>query len=388
MVLLLAIISAAVSAVAFVLWIPRSIGASLNRVLRQGPYPVSAAAQALHQRLLVADLHCDALLWRRNILRRGRWGHVDLPRLIEGNAAIQVFAAATRVPVQAYRMARVPDRWDVITPLALLQGWPVATWRSPRARALHAAARMDAFIKASNGRLVLLRSREELDRFLARRAGGSACCGVLLSIEGMHALEQDLDNIRVFFDAGFRMMGLTHFHDNEVGASAHGLAAGGLTPFGREAVQLMERMGIIIDLAHAAPRLIDDVLECAARPVVVSHTGFQAICPGPRNLSDAHLRSIAEKGGLAAVIFWPQVVGGNDAAAIARAIRHAVRVAGAPHVALGSDFDGAVSTPFDASGMALITEALLREGFSESEIAAVMGGNLVRFLRETLPGTA
>ncbi|HEX72890.1 MAG TPA: peptidase M19 [Candidatus Hydrogenedentes bacterium] len=388
MVLLLAIIFAAVLAIALVFWLPRGVGASLNRVLRQGPYPVSAATHALHQRLLVADLHCDALLWRRNILRRGRWGHADLPRLLEGNAAIQVFASVTRVPVQAYRMAGTPDRWDVITPLALLQGWPVATWRSPRARARYAAARMDALIRESDGRLVLLRSREELDRFLARRAGGTACCGAVLSIEGMHALEHDLDNIRVFFDAGFRMMGLTHFHDNEVGGSAHGAAAGGLTPFGREAIHLMESAGIIIDLAHAAPRLIDDVLECAARPVVVSHTGFQAICPGPRNLSDAHLQHIAEKGGLVGVGFWPQAVGGNDAAAIARAIRHAVRVAGAPHVALGSDFDGAVPMPFDASGMPLITEALLREGFSESEIAAVMGGNLVRFLQKTLPGTA
>ncbi len=388
MVLLLAIMFVAVSAIALVLWLPRGIGAALNRVRRVGPYAASATANALHRRLLVADLHCDALLWRREVLHRGRWGHADLPRLVAGNVAIQVFASVTRVPVQAYRMERVPDRWDVITPLVLLQGWPVATWTSPRARALHAAARMDAAVRESDGQLVLLRNREELERFLARRAVDTACCGALLSIEGMHALEHSLDNIRVFFDAGFRMMGLMHFHDNEIGGSAHGAASEGLTPFGREAIHLMERTGIIIDLAHAAPRLIDDVLECAARPVVVSHTGFQAICPGPRNLSDAHLRHIAEKGGLVGVGFWPQAVGGTDVAAIARAIRHAVHVAGVPHVALGSDFDGAVRMPFDASGMPLITEALLGEGFSESEIAAVMGGNLVRFLKETLPAAA
>lgn len=366
-------------------WLADCVGAALNRVIRSGPYPVPEAVKAFHQRLLVADMHCDALLWGRDLNRRGRWGHVDVPRLIEGNAALQIFSAPSRVPMLAFRLANVKDRWDIIRPLFFTQGLRAEVLKSARARVLHMAAQLDRTVQQSENRLIPVRSHGELARFLAHRAENPGCCGAVLSIEGLHSLEDSLDNIQVFYDAGFRMMGLTHFHDNAVGGSAHGTSTGGLTPFGREALRLMENKRIIIDLAHAAPRLIDDVLACATRPVVVSHTGFQAVRPGPRNLSDAHARRIAEQGGLIGVGFWPAAAGGRDIAAIIRAIRHAVEVIGLRHVALGSDFDGSVPMPMDVSGMPLITQALLENGFTEAEIEAIMGGNLFRFLHEMLP---
>jgi membrane dipeptidase len=127
------------------------------------------------------------------------------------------------------------------------------------------------------------------------------------------------------------------------------------------------------------------VLAVATRPLVVSHTGVRGTCDNNRNLSDEQLRAIAVKGGLIGVGFWEAATCGKDAKAVARAIQHAVRVAGVDHIALGSDFDGAVSMPFDTTGLVLITEALLEEGFSESDVEKIMGGNLIRFLQENLP---
>src|SRR5581483_5772990 len=161
-----------------------------------------------------------------------------------------------------------------------------------------------------------------------------------LGIEGAHVLEGDPANVDVMFDAGFRMMSPTHFFDNEIGGSAHGVNKGGLTATGREVIRRMEAKKMLVDLAHASPRTIDDVLGMATRPVVVSHSGVKGTCDNTRNLSDEHLK------------------------AIARAIRHAVNVAGIEHVGLGSDFDGAVVEPFDTTGLVQITDALLVEGFS------------------------
>ena len=142
---------------------------------------------------------------------------------------------------------------------------------------------------------------------------------------------------------------------------------------------------MIMDLAHASSATIDDVLSIAARPVVASHTGVRSAVPSVRNLPDDQVRGIATTGGLVGIGFWPVACGGDDVTAIARSIVAAIGLAGVEHVGIGSDFDGAVPTPFDATGMPLLTEALLVEGLSESDIAAVMGGNAVRVLRAGLP---
>jgi microsomal dipeptidase-like Zn-dependent dipeptidase len=147
----------------------------------------------------------------------------------------------------------------------------------------------------------------------------------------------------------------------------------------------MEQKKMIVDLAHASDRTVDDVLSMATRPVVVSHAGVRGTCDNRRNLSDTQLRAIAGNGGVVGIGYWPTAVCGKDARAIARAIRHAVRVAGIGHVGLGSDFDGAVTTPFDAAGLPLLTEALLAEGFTEEDVARIMGGNVLGLLERGLP---
>ena len=346
--------------------------------------PASDRARALHARLWVADLHADSLLWGRDLLDRADRGHVDVPRLIEGNVALQVLAATTKSP-RHLDIERNDDRSDDVILLALALGWPPATWRRLLPRALHMAARADSLADRSDGQFTIIRSRTDLAAYQAARALRPGVTAGLLSIEGAHALDGDPANVEVVADAGFRMMSPSHFFDNTFGGSAHGLVKGGLTGAGREMIGRMEARGMIVDVAHASAATIDDVLAMAARPVVASHTGVRGVADNTRNLTDAHLRGIAATGGVVGIGFWPTACGGDDAAAIARSIGYAVGVAGVEHVALGSDFDGAVGTPFDASGLVRLTDALLDTGLAEDDIAKVMGGNVSRLLADGLP---
>ena len=150
----------------------------------------------------------------------------------------------------------------------------------------------------------------------------------------------------------------------------------------------MQHLRMIVDLAHVAPRAFDEVLAMATRPVVVSHTGVQATCAGPRNLTDDQLRRLAQNRALIGIGFWDGAVCDISPRAIARAIRHAVGVAGLSAVALGSDWDGATTVSFGADQLSQLTEALLQEGLSDDEIRAVMGENAIRFLLENLPSGA
>jgi microsomal dipeptidase-like Zn-dependent dipeptidase len=181
------------------------------------------------------------------------------------------------------------------------------------------------------------------------------------------------------------MMGLVHFFDNEVGGSSAGVEKGGLTDFGRRVVREMESRKIIIDLAHASEALFADVMKMATRPVIVSHTGVKGVNESPRNLSDAQIRQVAESGGLIGIGFWAEAAGGTHPQDIARAIRYTVDIAGIDHVALGSDFDGAVTTSFDASEIVYLTEALIREGFSDEDIKKIIGENQINFFLANLP---
>jgi microsomal dipeptidase-like Zn-dependent dipeptidase len=147
----------------------------------------------------------------------------------------------------------------------------------------------------------------------------------------------------------------------------------------------MERLGMLVDLAHASPALIDDVLAMATRPVVVSHTGVKGTCDNQRNLDDGRLAAISATGGVVGIGLWETAVCGTTPADWARAVRHAVEVAGVEHVGLGSDWDGAVTSMIDASQTVHLTQALVDEGFSAEDIRLIMGGNALRVLAQVLP---
>lgn len=383
----LAAIALAAATACFLL-VPRVVAAASNRVALPAARPsVAPAARRLHETLRVADLHDDLLLWDRDPLRRSRAGHTDLPRLQQGNVAVQVFSTVTRVPWRP-DYERNAAGSDSIGVLAAASRWPRSTWRSPLARALHQAAKLRRAEAASRGRLRVVTSRAELSAALderARQASGPRLVAAILSTEGLQALEGAAEHVDTLFRHGFRSAGLVHFSDNEVAGSAHGAARGGLTALGREVIARMEELRMLVDVAHASPRAIDDALEIATRPVLVSHGGVQAICPGPRNLDDARLRRIADRGGLFGIGFWREAIGEVSVRGVARSVRHAVSVAGVAHVALGSDWDGAVRVAIGADRLPELTQALLDEGLREEEIRAVMGENAIRFLLDHLP---
>ncbi|MEW6441219.1 MAG: membrane dipeptidase [bacterium] len=357
----------------------------LNRVGRPGPHPLSEPARSLHRRLLVADLHADSLLWSRDLLARNARGHVDVPRLLEGNVALQAFTIVTKTPRDMNVESTSSDTLDLTALLTFLQRRPVRVWRSPLERALDQCRALRRAAARSGGALRIIESRGDLERFLAERRSRAGATAGFLGVEGLHCLQGSLENLEVLYRAGVRMMGLTHFFDNEVGGSAHGRRKGGLTELGRRVVRRIGELEGIIDLAHASVRVIEDVLAMTPRPVLVSHTGVRGTCDNNRNLSDASVRAIASGGGLLGIGFWKDAAGSAEVRSIVRAIRYVCDLVGVEHVALGSDFDGCVRVPFDASGMGLLTEALVSDGFHEEEIARIMGGNVVRFLLDHLP---
>jgi membrane dipeptidase len=366
------------------LLIPPVVDSVFNGVFRIPATPPSQRTLALHSDLRIVDLHADTLLWGRNLLHRSDRGHVDVPRLLEGNVAIQVFTAVTKTP-RGLNYERNDATSDNIFWLALAQRWPVRTWRSLTERALHLAKRFDAAVAESNGTLVTIRSSPELTAYLQRREREKHITAGILGIEGAQALDGELDNLDRLAAAGYRYISLAHFFDNEFAGSSAGVHKGGLTPLGRELVRRMNEKKIIIDLAHASSQTIHDVLLLTTQPVLYSHGGLQGNCNNRRNLTDEEARGIARTGGIIGIGFWPTAVCGSDPKAIAQAIRYAAGVAGIEHVALGSDFDGAVHTPFDAAQLPELTDALLKQGFNTEEVHAVMGENALRFFRKNLP---
>jgi microsomal dipeptidase-like Zn-dependent dipeptidase len=292
------------------------------------------------------------------------------------------------MPVKTPRglnIERNADSSDNVLSIALAKRWPRATWTRLLPRVEYLAGRAYALEDASRGAFRVIRSQADLARYLAARRTRSGITAGLLSIEGAHALEGDPANVDVVADLGVRMISPAHFFDTVFGGSAHGEEQYGLTDLGREMLARMEARGVILDVAHASARTIDDALALATRPVVASHTGVRGVLDNPRNLSDAHLDGIAATGGLVGIGFWPTACGGTDAASIARSIAYAVGRIGAAHVALGSDWDGAVPVPFDAARIVCLTDALLEVGLDEAAICAIMGENVLRVLAAALP---
>ncbi|MGH7844173.1 MAG: dipeptidase [Candidatus Binatia bacterium] len=364
----------------------REAARRMNRVNSPPPYTVSPLVTKFHQTLFIADLHADSLLWKRDLLDHGSYGHLDVPRLLQGNVALQVFSVVTRVPLNIkIAGGTATHHFDRISLLAVSHLWPPSTWGSLKQRALYQSRKLHELAARSGGKFLIVKSRKDLARYVEQRNHDRNLAAGFLGIEGAHSLEGRSDNVDVLFAAGFRMIGLTHFFDNELGGSAHGELKNGLSNFGREVVQRMENLKMTVDLAHASDHLMDDVLNMTRRPVIVSHTGVRGTCDNQRNLKDAAIRRVAATGGLIGIGYWPTAVCGDDAAAIVRAIRYAVDLVGPDHVALGSDFDGAVQTPFDATGLVKITGGLLKHRFAEAEIRKIMGENVLRFLAATLP---
>jgi membrane dipeptidase len=367
-------------AIGFFGFAPAYVESGMNKVAKTDLPKVSAQTQALHATLQIADMHSDTLMWRRSLLVRAGRGQVDLPRLIDGNVALQIFSSVTKTPKGQNYDANGDDT-DNITLLAVAQLQPPRTWGSLLQRSLWHAEKLNRAAQGSNGELRVILAPADLDRLLADRAKGQKVVGGMLSIEGLQDLEGQIGNLDRLHDAGFRMAGLAHFFDNQVAGSMHGIHKGGLTPLGTQVVRRMEKLGMIVDIAHSSHATVAQVLAMARRPVVSSHGGVQATCNVNRNLTDQEIQGIARTGGVIGIGYWDAAVCSTAPSAVANAIAHVRDLVGVDHVGLGSDFDGAVTTGFDSSQLVEVTQALVDRGFSQDEIRKVMGGNVLRVIR-------
>jgi len=323
--------------------------------------------------VLFADMHAHFLLaaqhLRRPLVRRGPdpiplWplgARTDLDGALAGGLACITFAVY--VPWSPFFWVRRSD----------------ATVAQIRA--------FQRVIRQCGGRLRQVRTGAEA--LAAARAG--ALAGVL-SIEGGHSLDGDLDNLKAFAALGVRMLTLTHFEANDLADAAEAGAKphAGLSAFGIRAVREMASLGVIPDVAHASERAVEQALDVAGGPVACSHTGMRALCDRPRNLSDRLAKRMAASGGLVGIHFFPPFLTlGSLRAPLARLIDHVVHaaaVAGPAHVALGSDMDGPTWTPDGISGprdFPAIAEALSARGFPDADVRGIAGLNYLRLLDRT-----
>lgn len=377
----------ALGAAGFFTLAPGIVENGQNATLPGAP-AASDRALALHRTLVIGDWHSDALLWDRDLRQRSTRGHVDLPRLRDGNVALQVFTTVTKTPAGMNYHANSAQARDNITLLVMAQLRPPRTWSDLTERALDQAARLTATAEAAPDELRIIRSRADLAALLADRAAGATVVGGLLGAEGGHAFAGRMENYDRMREAGFRLIGLTHFFDNELGGSLHGetgTEGSGLTEFGRAVLDRLIADRMVIDLAHASPAMAREVLATPGARPIVSHTGIHGHCNTQRNFTDDILQAVAARGGMVGIGFWDEVNCANSVEAIADSILAAIALLGEDHVSLGSDFDGAVTTPLDSSQLASLTQVLIDKGLSDATIAKVLGGNMMRYLAEVLP---
>eukprot|EP01102_Stenamoeba_stenopodia_P016513 TRINITY_DN577_c1_g1_i1.p1 TRINITY_DN577_c1_g1~~TRINITY_DN577_c1_g1_i1.p1 ORF type:complete len:457 (-),score=122.32 TRINITY_DN577_c1_g1_i1:53-1402(-) len=375
---------------------PHVIDSKMNRIVDTRLPELSKETKDFHDTLFVCDFHSDSLLWKeRDLLKRNDYGHMDVPRLIEGNVALQAFTIVTGTPMKMNIEANDEPTLltDMMTLKVATERWSIGSLTKRAERTLYQAARLRDLVARSEGKLFLIENQQQLKDYIARREqsklngeGQVQMTAGFLGIEGLSALDGNLSNIEVFYKAGIRMMALTHFYDNELGGSAHGRHKGGITLLGRKAMERMEALNILVDVAHASKATIDDVISLAKRPVVNSHTGVRGVCNNNRNLDDEQIKGIARTGGIVGIGFFSPAICGDDMiGSIVKSIRYVKDLVGIEYVGLGSDFDGFVGTPFDTTGLVYLSEALLRDGFTRDEVRLVMGENTKRLLLKALP---
>jgi membrane dipeptidase len=346
------------------------------------------------------DSHLDTaqriLIDRADITQRSPVGHVDIPRLKEGGINAPFFALWVPTYYKGTEaIRRMLDLRDAVQRLLDLHPEQIAL-------ALNAA---------------------DVERIARSRR-----IAMVLTVEGGHQIANDLAVLRTYHRLGVRSMTLTHFRNTDwADASTDRPAHNGLTPFGKEVVKEMNRIGMIVDVSHISDKTFFDVLAVTTKPVIASHSSCRAISDVPRNMTDEMLAALGKNGGVVGINFGEGFLNPQDAeilkADIANAtaepalagaaldeyaaeemhrdmkpkptmatlddavahIDHAVQVAGIDHVGIGSDFDGISSPPKgleDISKLAALRAALLKKSYSEEDVRKIFGGNTLRVLRE------
>lgn len=317
----------------------------------------------LFQSFPVADCHCDTigLLGRDNyrFSLLNPTGHVDLPRLVQGGVNLQFFAVCVATAEYSGVYLR---------------------------QALENVHRYQRCLDENRGHLTALECLQDLKR--AREEGKIAC---MLALEGAEPLEGSLELLEVFHRLGVRCLSLTWNKRNLYADGAgEDAAGGGLTRIGRKTIREMAELRIILDLAHISDRGFFEAVDLTAHSPLVSHANARKLCEHPRNLTDEQLKTIAAKGGVVGISFYPPFVSGQEIASLDQLVDHFVHiaeVAGVEHTAIGSDFDGMNATVDglnDASCHGVLLEALTRRGFKPREMELIAGLNVRRIIEKTL----
>jgi membrane dipeptidase len=390
-VLLTLVLLAVIAAVAATFYMGRRAYELSNTVVLPAPYEINPEIIEFHEDMFVADMHADTFTFVNTFMQRKDYAHLDYERAREGGFDLLTMAIATEVPVD---MVRGPDDGverggNLITFGAVVGLEPLANWFSNYSRGLWVVNNVTQTAADNPDDLLLITRRADLATLLTEHAAGnSGRLGLLLAVEGAHVLDGEPDRIDVLYAQGIRMLSLTHAFDNAYGGSSEGVEKYGITPAGEALLERAEELGIIIDVAHASPALVNDVLDRVTSPVVYSHGSVRGMCDIDRNLPDELLTKVQANGGLIAIGFWDRILCGDSVADIAANMRFVADRIGSQHLAIGSDFDGGVNTVFDATGLPQLTDALFDAGFSDLEIRAIMGGNYVQLLLNALPDRA
>ncbi len=321
---------------------------------------------------MLADAHADSLMWNRDLTCHSESGQADFPRLRAAGVRIQCFTLVTR----GYPFV------GGFPLFAAWRGWPKEARRSEWTRARWQLDRMHEACAKAPDQAVLADSTRALEEGLSK----DLLCAVV-GVEGAHAIEGDVSKVAELWRRGVRFMSLTHLANNELGGSSFPLMGNrGLTKLGREVLDAMGEVGMSVDLAHASPRTLKEILDHPGARPMCSHTGVRGAASMWRNLGDEDLGRIADKGGVVGIIFATVYLGGKTFDDVARHVAHAVSVMGEDGVALGSDFDGMVPLPKgmrdvrDLPALAEVISSKLPERVAEK----VLFGNWRRYFAETL----
>ena len=321
-------------------------------------------AQAVHRQSIVADGHCDTLgrvfEGQRRLGERSSIGQFDLPRALDGGLTLELMATFTSAVRPGTGCRQTLQFIDVFY------------------------QELDAY-----GDLAM----QAVCADDVRRAKDSGKVALMLSMEGAEGLEGDLRLLRTYYRLGLRCLGITWNRRNEAadGTEERG-TGGGLTQFGRDLVKECIRLGIVLDLSHLAPRGVEDVLELADGPVIVTHANSYALWPHPRNLTDSQLEAIARTGGFVGFCPVAMFLGENkdrgQLPALLDHVDHMVSVMGEDGVGLGMDFDGMEETRVlgieDVSMLPNLSSGLSERGYSPAAISKILGGNFMRVLDSVL----
>ena len=324
----------------------------------------------MHRRILTLDTHCDTPMFFPQGVNFGSRDErllVDLHKMTEGHQDATIMVAYLPQPKMGETFSS-QVQFDV---------------NGPTAYADLIFDKIEELVEQNSNYLSLARTPADL--MVDKRQGRKS---IMLGIENGLALDGRLQNLQHFAQRGIVYMTLCHNGDNDICDSARGCNThGGVSPFGQQVIREMNRLGIMVDLSHAAEKSFYDALDISQQPIVCSHSSCRVLCDHPRNLTDEQMRALAQKGGVMQITLYNGFLVKSGEATIDDALHHlehAIRVMGIDHVGLGTDFDGDGGIRGLASSSELInfTRQLMARRYNERDIQKIWGGNFLRIMSQ------